>query len=505
MARNIAGCYTIGSPEAATLIGCGNVGCVVGAEALGQTAGVWVKTRFYRQGPFLCATVYSVAAGEPRIVELKVDLRPLQRAVFQAHAKLHERDNLRGTGPTVGWSLGSLWKGAKKAAQAIGRSKLVKGVVAVSKGVVKVAKTVAKSKIVGSVLGVAAVFPLTAPFAAPALGAYAAANAAVKGVEAGRKVVNVASSAISTLSRSKQLSSAVKTTAARASAAVKTASAQMTPTQRAALSARAAAAGKVTLSAAGKAKLAAAVSRVPPKALPAVAAGVKRTLAAAGAARANAVIARAVPPAAGKLVAQSTALSRVAAPELAAAAALSKKLADPAVRKRMTEIKARGDKSEALLKQVAVKAATAKGPAQLDAQKSAVIVNLVARNNARIQAMSQANAGGLPGMLITPQGKLVRGRFRVQAKASGQGQGGLLYQGKGKPRERGLFATVAGFFALDGHGDHTTLESIAVNGDLPLDGVRLMAAGPNARSIGKYEEVGCGGGCGCAPCQAAAG
>ena len=75
------------------IVGCGGIGCVVGAEAqVEEASGVWVKTRFYREGNFLCATVYSVASGNPKVVELRVDLRPIARAVMRAHSTFHASD-----------------------------------------------------------------------------------------------------------------------------------------------------------------------------------------------------------------------------------------------------------------------------------------------------------------------------------------------------------------------------------------------------------------------------
>lgn len=473
------GCYAIGVSPALEGVGCGPVGCVVGAEALGQAAGVWVKTHFYRKGPYLCATVYSVAAGNPRVIDLRVDLRPIERALVRAHASEHSRATLKN--PSVGWSLGSMWKKAKKAAKSIGRSKLVKGVVGVTKAVYKGAKAVVKSKITGAILGVASVFPLTAPFAAPALGAYAAANSAVSAVEKGSKVVKVASSAMSTISRGKQLAKAVGQKTVATSAAVKTAGATLTAAQKQQLAARATAAGKVALTAAAKAKLAAKASTLTAAARAKLAAQTAAKLKAASVVKQRVALAKALPPTAKAAVLATTALQLKAAPEIAKAKALQQKLASPTVQKALVTARAQAANAEGLLADIKRRAQTATGPAKLDAQKSAVIVDLVARNRARIQAMSQANAGGLPGLLITPEGKLVRGKFRVQAVATPPTRGGLLYGGRGQA-SRGTFTRVSG--------------------QLPSDGVRMMGAGPSAQELGQYEVEGCGGGCGCASCSA---
>lgn len=478
------GCYSIGVSPALEGVGCGagfpgGVGCVVGAEQLASAAGVWVKTHFYRKGPYLCATVYSVAAGNPRVVDLRVDLRPIERALVRAHAVEHSRTTLKN--PSVGWSLGSMWKKAKSAAKSIGRSKLVKGVVGVTKAVYKGAKSVVKSKITGAILGVASVFPLTAPFAAPALGAYAAANSAVSAVEKGSKVVKVASSAMGTIARGKQLEKAVGLKTAATSAAVKTAGATLTAAQKAQLAARAKAAGKVQLTANAKAKLAAKASVLPAAARTKLAAQAAAKLKAASVVRQRVALAQALPPTAKTAVLATTALQLKAAPEIAKAKALQEKLSSPAVQKALVTARAQATTAEELLADIKKRATTGSGQEKLDAQKSAVIVDLVARNRSRIQAMSQANAGGLPGLLITPEGKLVRGKFRVKPVATAPTRGALLYQGRGDA-SRGTFTRVSG--------------------QLPSDGVRMMGAGSSAQDIGPYEIEGCGGGCGCASCSA---
>lgn len=519
----------IGSPEAAALIGCGNVGCVVGAEALSQSAGVWVKTHFYRKGPILCATVYTVAAGEPKVFHLEVDLRPIEKALERAHTAMHAHRPAFGAATTVGWGLGKLWKGVKNTAKKIGRNKLVRGVVQVTKTVATVAKTVVKSKAFGAVLAAGAVFPLTAPFAAPALGAYAACNAAIKGVEIGKKVIGVGKKAASVIDRGKQAQKTLAAATSSAKAAV--ASVAPTPQARAQLAARTKAAGKLSLTQRGKQAITAAIKKAPtPAARAAVASKLSAGLKATATARSQATLARSLPPAAGQAVARAATLQASTAPLIAQAARTQKALSNPATKAKLVALKSHGEKAAGLLTGIANKAKTG----DLDAVKSAAIVNLVARNRARIQAMSQANAGGMPGLLITPQGRIVRGKFRVQAQAGGQG---LLYLGAGKPSSRGSFATVAGELAdaaseladtvvgacsscvgavvvplvgvtasLIGRpsgyqiGDYTLGDDI-IAGDLPIDGVRLSGRGANAGELGTYEINGCGKDCACGPCQ----
>ncbi len=497
------------------LVGCNGVGCVVGAETLGNAAaGVWVKTRFYREGNFLCATVYSVAAGEPKIIELRVDLRPIARAIMAGHAALHQKQvvesSVRGT-PMVGWSLGKMWKKAKSTAKKIGRTKLVKGVVKVSKAVAKGAKTVIKSKITGGILTALSVFPLTAPFGAAALGAYAAANAAISGVEAGKKAAKTARAAASTIKAGINLAQKVSSTQKATAAVVKTAGASMSTAQKKAAVARTQAAGKLKLTAQGQAAISSKLAQVPAAQRAAAAKSVAAKLKTLATLRSRAALAKSLPATAGGAVVATTQLQLRAAPAMAKAAATAKTFQNAAVQKRMLEIQARGETATSLLQGVADRAQTG----ELDAQKSAAIVNLVARNRARIQAMSQANAGGLPGVLITPQGKLVRGRFRIQANANGRA---VLYQGRDVPVDTGAFVNVSGWgptrmnagdsslmvgrapsgcYAIGSLG---TIESIAVqggygntyrddpevNGELPMDGVRLQAPGPAAQDIGPY-------------------
>ena len=528
----------VGSRNGRRLIGCGNVGCIVGAEALTDSTGVWVKTRLYRKGPFLCATVYSVAAGEPKVVELKVDLRPIEQAVRKAHAQLHGQSDGRAaasvSGQRVGWSLGALWKGAKNAAQKIGRNKLLRGVVQVTRAVGKVAKKVVRSKAFGVVLSAAAVFPLTAPFAAPALGAYAACNAALSSVEVGAKVVHTAKSALGIIHQGKRVASEVSSATRTANSAVASVSANLSPAVRAQLGARAKAAGQITLSPQGKAVVQTELARVP-----AGAARTKVATALAGqfkqlsALRSRAVLARALPPAAGAAVARATSLQAGSAALLARAAKVKKEFSNPATQAKLTALRTRGAKATTLLQGISSSAQSG----TLDGVKSAAIVNLVARNRARIQAMSQAHAGGLPGLLITPQGKLVKGKFRVQAQAGGKG---LLYLGAGTPTQKGSFATVAGelseladtvvgacsscvgavviplvgaaasLIGLDPTGCYRVsvgadlIAADIIAGDLPIDGVRLFGDGPAASELGPYEVSGCGKDCDCGPCRQSA-
>ncbi|HEV8548574.1 MAG TPA: hypothetical protein VGQ57_06090 [Polyangiaceae bacterium] len=522
---------------------------VVGAEGLAESSGVWVKTHFKQEGPYLCATVYAVAAGEPRIVELRIDTRPIARALVRSHAALHAealaksslRRGTKVSGTVIGWSIGKLWKGAKKAAKAIGRAKLVKGVVGVTKKIAKTAKSVVKSKITGLVAAGLAAFPLTAPIGVAALGAYAAANAALSGVEAGSQVVSTAKKAASVISQGKKALQAVAKTNARTAAAVQTAGALMPASAKAKIAAHVKAAGTLKLNAKGKAAVASTLARAPAAARGKVASAVASKLKGLAVLKSRAALAKSLPPTASAAVVTATKLQVAASPLIAQARATQSKLAQPAVQKRLVDIRARGVKSEQLLSDVSRRARTG----DLDAQKSAAIVNLVARNRARLQGITQVNAGGLPGVLITKDGKLRRGRWRVQAVANA---GGVLYTGKGKAAQKGAFQTVSGGPVLIGQLGSTriiagpgnpvvlvgravsavgsVLESIAINGRLPEDGIRLSGRGSAAGDLGAYENasdlghaedrvetfqvsgpaalIGCGSDGRCAPCAARA-
>lgn len=444
---------------------CNTVGCIVGAEALAETSGVWLKTRFHRDGHFMCATVYSVSAGEPEVFQLKIDMRPIARELMRLHTAMHAQDAAQATvrgEMHVGFSLGSVWKSAKKAASSVAKSKLVKGVVKVTKAVAKGAKAVVKSKAVGVVAAGLAAFPLTAPIGVAALGAYGAANAALTAVEAGRKVVSTAKQATTVVKQgataAKAVTSAKKTTAT----AIKTAAASMTPAQKAAAVVKTKAAANIQLNAKGKVAVVTALAKAPAAKKPAVAKAVAAKLKTAAAVKASTALAKALPPKAGKAVVASTKLQVAAAPVIAKAKATAAKLAQPGVKARLTDILTRGVKNEAAIKKV-VQGANA---GSLDAKKSAAVLNLVARNRARIQAMSQANAGGMPGLLITSRGQIRRGKWRVSPIGQGAGDAGaLLYTGPGQ-LERGAFATVSGL--------------------LPSDGVRMMGPGSNVYGIGPY-------------------
>lgn len=451
---------------------CNSIGCVVGAEELAQNASVWVKARFYQEGPFLCATVYSVAAGEPEVFTMKVDVRPIARAIMRQHTAMHAQETaesqVRG-GVTVGFSLGKIWRGAKKAASSVAKGKLVKGVVAVTKTIAKGAKTVVQSKALGVVAAGLAAFPLTAPLGVPTLAAYAAANATLTAVDAGRKTVQTAKAAGTILSQgvsaATRLAAASKTTAAT----VKAAGASMSKAQTNAITARVKAAGSLHLNAKGKVAVATALAKAAPANKSAVAKMMANKLKGVALLKSRVALATSLPPKAKAAVLATTKFQVAAGPAIAKAKAVQAKLAQPAVKAKLLALRANGVQKETELKRLAVQAQT--GAGGLDAQKSAAVINLVARNRDRIQAMSQSNAGGLPGILITSSGQVRRGKWKISPLGKGATTEGMLYTGPGK-LERGAFAAVSGL--------------------PPSDGTRLMGPGANVYGIGPYGgAVGC--------------
>ena len=64
---------------------------VSGAAPHEMARGVWVKTHFFQEGPFLHANVYCVIAGKPECMKLRVDLRPIAKFVNRYHERLHAR------------------------------------------------------------------------------------------------------------------------------------------------------------------------------------------------------------------------------------------------------------------------------------------------------------------------------------------------------------------------------------------------------------------------------
>jgi hypothetical protein len=64
------------------------------AEQLAR--GVWVKTRFFQEGPYLKSVTYCVTCGNsPEVLSFQVDLRPIAKQVAKIHRRLHEIESGR--------------------------------------------------------------------------------------------------------------------------------------------------------------------------------------------------------------------------------------------------------------------------------------------------------------------------------------------------------------------------------------------------------------------------
>lgn len=158
--------------------------------------GFWLKSHFYREGHLLNVVTYTCIAGSPEVFRMSVDLRPIVAAVVKGHNRLHsQKVSGEEVSALVGFSFSDLGKPfasvAKSAASIVnkvGKTKLVSQVGAAVKAVVK-------SKITGAVLaGAAIAFP---PVGAPAVAAYAAANASLMAIDQAKSAVNVAKEIVS--------------------------------------------------------------------------------------------------------------------------------------------------------------------------------------------------------------------------------------------------------------------------------------------------------------------
>lgn len=503
---------------------CDSVGCVIGAEEIAGRPAVWVKTRFAQKGPILTATTYLVSAGQPRVFKMAVDLRPIERALVRAHNKMHA-----GGAPLVGWgiSLKSMWRGVKKKAKKIGRSKLLKSVGKVTKFAARAGKAISRSPITGYVLSAAAVVPVLTPFAAAGLAAYAVANKAVKAIDEGEKVYRSAKKAVDTVKQGIDTARKVGRAVKDARRAFSSGKRMLTSRQKASIVRRGKSVGRRTalgtlhrlaarrgggmMSKFARAlKKRATSSRTRPSRLRRRATRrtsrlrltasrrgrrtttLRRSKSRRGKSRSrlrgmfgrftSAIKRRAkkatrsfirkavLKPAARRRVLAAARYVKKSRPAIARAARVKRRLASPAVRRKILAAVRRSKQAKKHLTQVNDRARYGKGKIRLDAVKQAAIVNLVARNRARVQAMAQQNAGGVPSLLINSQGRLVRGNFRVVPKATLRGD--VLYRGPSSIVQTGQFARVS--------GDR-------VSGRAPAPAVRLHGTGANARPVGAYE------------------
>ena len=153
---------------------------------------VWMRTHVFQEGHMLHAVTYLVAAQNPEVFRVSVDLRPIAAAVVAYHRKLEQDYHATSSGDCIGCDeaeraeiegcvgcggdplVGGFFGSIGKVIKSVGKSKLLNKVA-------KVGKAVIKSKVTGAALiGLTTVFP---PVGAPALGAYVAANAALAAVD----------------------------------------------------------------------------------------------------------------------------------------------------------------------------------------------------------------------------------------------------------------------------------------------------------------------------------
>lgn len=191
---------------------------------MSNVQGLWLKTHIERRGHMLVATTGIIDGSlHSRLFEVRVDLRPIARAVMAYHKQELHQNRISGC-VGCGTSIGFL--GIGKAIKKLGRNKLVRKVAKVAtysnpitaqvalankarkskktrKAIVKAAtysnlitaahavamnprvKRAAKNRGLGAAVGTVAVaFP---PIGTPALAAYAGANAALAAAENGKR------------------------------------------------------------------------------------------------------------------------------------------------------------------------------------------------------------------------------------------------------------------------------------------------------------------------------
>jgi hypothetical protein len=88
-----------------------------------ESRGVWLKSHIYRDGQFLCMTVYSVANADAEVFNFRLDLAPIMKKVVVMHKRMH------GTSPVVGIGFGDVMNAT---AVKLGRAKLAQKAFSVS-------------------------------------------------------------------------------------------------------------------------------------------------------------------------------------------------------------------------------------------------------------------------------------------------------------------------------------------------------------------------------------
>lgn len=109
---------------------------------------------------------------------------------------------------------------------------------------------------------------------------------------------------------------------------------------------------------------------------------------------------------------------------------------------KMAEIRQRALVAQAAFKNVQAKA-RAGDP---DAKKVAAVVSVAARARADVQNSAARSKGGLPGLVIGPNGRLYRGRFNKRAPNAGEGTSLIMTK---QGLQAGVFDSVSGGNPLD--------------------------------------------------------
>ena len=130
-----------------------------------EARGLWLKTHIFKDGPFMCATVYSVANGDAEVFNIRVDTRPIAAAIARYHDRLH------GKGAVVS---GTMFENLQKLTAKLGRGKLANEAFAVSKNLAVKAKCKSQSP--------------SRPVSDVALAAFASARKGVDAVDRNKKM-----------------------------------------------------------------------------------------------------------------------------------------------------------------------------------------------------------------------------------------------------------------------------------------------------------------------------
>lgn len=197
---------------------------------------LWIRTNIKQVGTRLIATAYVNHGLDNDIFTLSIDLKPIADKLLAFHKKLHEEkiEGCVGCNEVGFWGLGKVVKKIVKTAKKVGRVKLLKKVVHTAKWASphytayklatsartrrlalrhakrggKIAKTVLRSKYTAAVIGAAAIaFP---PVGAPALAAYASANAALSAIENGNKIASKVKSLVSSSKKVNKVKKAIR-------------------------------------------------------------------------------------------------------------------------------------------------------------------------------------------------------------------------------------------------------------------------------------------------------